>query len=86
MMPRCDKASEPAVPRARDDFERLHHMVNAAKKSAEPTVIEVHDSARWLGKLRAIAGSKNDDWNNIIANQVVSALWLKNSDTEEAKK
>ena len=61
-------------------------MVNDAKKSAEPTVIEVHDSARWLGKLRAIAGSKNDDWNNIIANQVASALWLKNSDTEEAKK
>jgi hypothetical protein len=60
-------------------------MVDAAKKSADPTVAEV-DAAKWLGKLKVIGGSKNDDWNSIVANQAVSALWLKNSDIEEAKK
>jgi hypothetical protein len=60
-------------------------MAKAAKKSAEPTVVEV-DAAQWLGKLKVIGGSKNDDWNDIVANQAVSALWLENSDIEEAKK
>jgi len=60
-------------------------MAKAAKKSAEPTVVEV-DAAKWLGKLKVIGGSQNDDWNNILANQAVSALWLKNSDIDEAKK
>ena len=27
----------------------------------------------------------SDDWNNILANQTVSALWLKNSDADEIK-
>jgi hypothetical protein len=60
-------------------------MAKAAKKSAEPTVVEV-DAAKWLGKLKVIGGSQNDDWNNILANQAVSALWLKNTDIDEAKK
>jgi hypothetical protein len=60
-------------------------MAKAAKKSTDPTVVEV-DAAKWLGKLKVIGGSKNDDWNSIVANQAVSALWLKNSDIEEAKK
>jgi hypothetical protein len=60
-------------------------MGNATKKSAQPAVLEL-DATNWRGKLKALGGSKNDDWNNIVANQAVSALWLKNSDTEEAKK
>jgi hypothetical protein len=51
-------------------------MVDAAKKSADPTVVEV-DAAKWLGKLKVIGGSKNDDWNSIVANQAVSVLWFK---------
>jgi hypothetical protein len=35
-----------------------------------------------LAPLRAA----RDDWNSIVANQAVSALWLKNSDIDEAKK
>ena len=57
-------------------------MVNAAKKSAEPAV---HDPAKLPGRLMLIGGSMSDDWNNIIANQVVSALWLQNSDAEQVK-
>ena len=58
-------------------------MVNTAKKSAEPAV---HDPAKLPGRLKLIGGSMSDDWNNIIANQAVSALWLQNSDAEEVKK
>ena len=57
-------------------------MVNAAKKSAEPAV---HDPAKLPGRLKLIGGSMSDDWNNIVANQAVSALWLQNSDAEEIK-
>ena len=49
-------------------------MVNAAKKSAEPAV---HDPAKLPGRLKLIGGSMSDDWNNVVANQVVPALWLK---------
>ena len=61
-------------------------MPTAAKKSAAPTVIEVHDPAKLPGKLKAIGGSMSDVLNNIIANQAVSALWLNNSDAEQVKK
>ena len=57
-------------------------MVNAAKKSAEPAV---HDPAKLPGRLKLIGGSMSDDWNNVVANQVVSALWLQNSDAEQVK-
>jgi HsdM N-terminal domain len=34
------------------------------------------------GALRNIGGSKSDHWNNLLANQAVQALWIKNSDAE----
>jgi hypothetical protein len=61
-------------------------MPNAAKKSAEPTVVKMHDPARLAGRLKLIGGSMSDDWNNIIANQTVSALWVKHSDAEQVRK
>ena len=33
-----------------------------------------------------IGGSMSDDWNNIIANQTVGALWLQNYTADEIKK
>lgn len=56
------------------------------KKSAEPTVVEAHDPSSLPGKLKALGGSKSDDWNNVIANQTIQALWRKNSNEEESKK
>src|SRR5208282_5363205 len=32
------------------------------------------------GTLKHIGGSQSDQWNNILANQAVNSLWLKNSD------
>lgn len=38
------------------------------------------------GQLKNIGGSQSDHWNNILANQAVHALWLKNSTPEERDK
>ena len=32
--------------------------------------------------LKAVGGSLSDNWNNLLANQAVRALWLGNSDQE----
>ena len=61
-------------------------MMPTPAKSREPDAIEVHDPSKLPGKLKIIGGSMSDDWNNIVANQTVSALWLKNSDADEIKK
>jgi hypothetical protein len=49
---------------------------------SEPEV-HVHDISKLRGKLKAIGGSMSDDWNNILANQTIQTLWLKNADAEE---
>ena len=59
----------------------------SAKKTAksEPEV-HVHDVSKLRGTLKAIGGSMSDDWNNILANQTVQTLWLKNSDVEDIRR
>jgi hypothetical protein len=57
-------------------------MPNVAKKSSEPTRVEAHDPATLPGELKAIGGSKSDNWNNILANQTLCALWLAHSKDE----
>jgi hypothetical protein len=52
------------------------------KKSAEPTTVVADDPGDRKGALKAIAGSQSDNWNNILANQAVRALWLGHSDQE----
>ena len=51
----------------------------------EPEV-HIHDASKLRGALKAIGGSMSDDWNNILANQTIQTLWLKNSDAEEGKR
>ena len=46
-----------------------------AAKKREPKVL-VHDASKLEGRLKAIGGSMSDDWNNIIANQAIKALWI----------
>jgi hypothetical protein len=57
----------------------------AAAKKPEPEV-HVHDMSKLRGSLKAIGGSMSDDWNNILANQTVQTLWVKNSDPEEIRR
>src|SRR4051812_24111237 len=54
-------------------------MANTPKKSAEPKP-EAHDPAKLPGTLRRLGGSMSHTFNNVLANQAMSALWLKNSD------
>jgi hypothetical protein len=60
-------------------------MASKSNSNAQPTVVKAHDPASLPGKLKRIGGSMSDDWNNILANQTVSALWYKTSDFETAK-
>jgi hypothetical protein len=46
------------------------------------TTIVANDPDDRKGRLKTIGGSESDHWNNLLANQAVQALWLKNSDTE----
>jgi hypothetical protein len=49
--------------------------------SSATTLVTI-DPEKRKGALQAIGGSRSDDWNNIVANQAVQALWMKNSDKE----
>ena len=54
------------------------------KKPAKPEPeVHVHDPSKLKGTLKPIGGSMSDDWNNILANQTIQSLWLKNADAEE---
>jgi len=48
-----------------------------------PKSVVADDPEDQKGKLKAIGGSQSDKWNNLLANQVVQALWLKNSSPDE---
>jgi hypothetical protein len=56
----------------------------SAKKAApgvtKATTVVANDPDDLKGALKFIGGSRSDSWNNILANQAVETLWLKNSD------
>ena len=55
----------------------------STKKSSKanvPTVNIAYNPAEQKGELKPIGGSQSDDWNNILVNQVVQALWTLHSD------
>jgi hypothetical protein len=35
------------------------------------------------GRLKDLGGSQSDRWNNVLANQAMQALWVKNSSPDE---
>ena len=51
-----------------------------------PKTVVANDPDDRKGRLKNIGGSQSDHWNNILANQAVQALWLKNSSSEERDK
>ncbi len=48
----------------------------------KPTTVVANDPDDRKGALKSIGGSQSDHWNNLLANQAVQALWVKNSDPE----
>ena len=61
-------------------------MAMSAKKPAaddkKPTAVVANNSDDRQGTLKHIGGSQSDHWNNILADQTVQTLWLKNSDED----
>jgi hypothetical protein len=51
-----------------------------------PKTVVADDPDDRKGRLKDIGGSQSDHWNNILANQAVQALWVKNSSPEERDK
>ncbi len=51
-------------------------------KSAKPTTVVAKNPDDQRSALQHIGGSRSDDWNNVLANQAVQTLWVKNSDKE----
>jgi hypothetical protein len=50
---------------------------------AAPEVLQVQSPETRSGKLKTIGGSTDDNFNHILANQVVQTLWLATSDKDE---
>jgi hypothetical protein len=50
------------------------------------TTVVTNDPADSKGALKNIGGAQSDHWNNLLANQAVQALWIKNADAETRDK
>jgi hypothetical protein len=50
-----------------------------AQETKPPCRVAANDPGDPNGRLKNVGGSRSDDWNNILAEQVVQALWLKRS-------
>jgi hypothetical protein len=60
----------------------------SAKKpgaNASKTVVADDPDDR-KGRLKELGGSQSDRWNNVLANQAMQALWVKNSSPDERDK
>ena len=53
-----------------------------AVKASQATLVVVNDPHNRNCKLKCIGGSQSDDWNNLVANQAMQALWADSSNTE----
>ncbi|MFB9985331.1 hypothetical protein ACFSQQ_09585 [Mesorhizobium kowhaii] len=54
--------------------------------AAKATTIVADDPEDQKGRLKDLGGSQSDRWNNVLANQAMQALWMKNSSPEERDK
>lgn len=61
-------------------------MTGKKTVKAEPKTVVADDPDDRKGRLKTIGGSQSDHWNNILANQAVQALWVKNSNPEQRDK
>jgi hypothetical protein len=50
-------------------------------KETKPSVV-VNDPDDSKGTLKELGGSRSDNWNNLLANQAMAALWTKGSNPE----
>lgn len=67
----------------------LHEdIAMSAKKPAAnpPKAVVADDPDDRKGRLKDLGGSQSDRWNNVLANQAMQALWVKNSSPDEHDK
>ena len=50
------------------------------KKPSSKPPVQVPSPGAGAGTLKAFGGSTNDEFNNIVVNQALAALWMSNSD------
>jgi hypothetical protein len=55
-------------------------------QKAKPKTVLAKRPEEQPGQYRRLGGSKSDDWNQVLANQAVQSLWLKNSSEEDKDK
>ncbi len=55
-------------------------MPKTRGKSQNPVPVVVGDPSGRKGALKDIGGSQSDHWNNTLANQTISTLWIAHSD------
>jgi hypothetical protein len=55
-------------------------VASKTNRQKEPVVVQLPPPGSGKGCLKALGGSSSDDFNNALANQVVSSLWLAHSD------
>lgn len=51
-----------------------------------PKTLVANDPEDQKGRLKDLGGSQSDGWNNILANQALQSLWVKNSSQEDRDK
>ena len=57
--------------------------MNAKKLSNTTTTVVPDDPEEQKGRFKNIGGSQSDDWNNILANQAIQSLWMKDLSPED---
>ncbi|AND90235.1 bll5016 [Bradyrhizobium diazoefficiens USDA 110] len=51
-----------------------------------PKTLAANDPEDQKGRLKDLGGSQSDHWNDILANQALQSLWVKNSSQEDRDK
>jgi hypothetical protein len=65
--------------------QQKEESMSKEEKAALP-VVNVNDPEDQKGALKDLGGSRSDIWNNLLANQAIQSLWIKNSDAETRSK
>jgi hypothetical protein len=66
--------------------EHVARPSKPSKRKGEPEIVAPPDPDAPPSKLRRLGGSKNEDFNQVLMNQIVNALWLAYSDAESRHK
>jgi len=61
-------------------------MMKKTQTKPEQQTLAIGKPENGIGRLKRIGGSRDDNFNNVLANQVVNALWLDRTDDGSREK